>query len=499
MKALIYCRVSTEEQAKQGYSLEAQESCCRAYAERLGYEVIQVFIEQGQSAKTTNRLELQNLLSYCTKHAKSVDALLVYKLDRLSRNMADYTSLLTCFAKLGISVKSATEQIDETPAGKLMKHVVGAFAQFDNDVRAENTKRGMVQALKEGRWVWVAPVGYKFEQKEDKKSYLAKNKESPYIQEIFGLFEKGTYTQAEVIAIMNKKYPHRKLSKQTLNQILRNPLYAGLIKHPWLDETIKGVHERLISEDTFWRVQAILDGRRPTATAKQRNNPDFPLRNFAKCPLCEQRLTGSWSRSRTGKRYPYYHCRTKGCSYKGVRKEEMEEKFYTFLAQLRPSGAVLDLFLAIVEDVWKEKHASQIKERNRIELEIRKLANRKSRVDELMIQGVFDEATYKKQVEQIEQERVIKQLELSEAKIELNNVEACLGYCRAFLNNLAKLWANADVGLKQRFQNLVFPHGIYYGGDSIRTASISPIFKLLQQENFDESKVAPPGGLEPPT
>ena len=491
MKTVIYCRVSTDEQAKEGYSLQAQETTCRNYAERLGYQVDLVFVERGQSAKTTNRPELQRLLSYCSKNKETIDALLIYKLDRLSRNMVDHTNLMVFFGKLGIDVKSATEHIDQTSVGKLTKNMIASFAQFENDVKSERTKSGMLQALKEGRWVWPAPIGYRFERRADKKAYLIESSEAAYVQEIFGLFEKGTYKQTDVIALINKRGFRRRLSKQSLNQILRNPLYAGLIKHPWLDQLVKGIHEPMISEETFLRVQAILDGRRPTATAKQRNHPDFPLRNFAKCPLCGQKLTGSWSTSRTKKRYAYYHCHTKGCAYKTVRKNEMERVFYAKLEHLKPSEAVLELFTAIVVDVWQEKHAERIKEQNRLELELRQLENRKARIDELMIQGTFDEETYKEQLEQLEQQRMVRQLELNEAKIERNDIEACLNYCNAFLKNLAKLWANADVNLKQRFQNLVFPQGIKYEGGSIGTALISPIFKLLQQENSEQSIMAP--------
>ena len=401
MKAVSYCRVSTDEQAREGYSLQAQEQICRAYSERQGYEVAEVFIERGQSAKTTNRPELQRLLSYCSKNQQIINALVVYKLDRLSRNMVDHTNLMVFFSKLGIDVKSATEHIDQTSVGKLTKNMIASFAQFENDVKSERTKSGMLQALKEGRWVWPAPVGYRFERRADKKAYLVKSSEAEYVQEIFGLFGKGTYKQIDVIALINKRGFRRRLSKQSLNQILRNSLYAGLIKHPWLDQHVKGIHESLISEEMFLRIQAILDGRRPTATAKQRNHPDFPLRNFAKCPLCNQNLTGSWSTSRAKKRYAYYHCHTKGCTYKAVRKQEMERVFYAKLEQLKPSEAVLELFTAIVVDVWQEKHAERIKEQKRLELELRQLENRKARIDELMIQGTFDEETYKEQLEQL--------------------------------------------------------------------------------------------------
>jgi len=496
MKAVVYCRVSTDEQALQGFSLKAQEASCRSFAERNSYDVDRVFIEPGESAKTMNRPELQRMLSYLSKHQKIVNALIVYKVDRLSRSMVDHTNLMQLLYGFGVQLRSVTEPIDETPTGRWTKNMLAANAQLDNDVRSERTKHGMTQALKEGRWVWPPPVGLRFERMADKRPLLVRSPEAEYAQELWRLFEQGVYTQTDVVRLMNGRGYRRKLTKQTLNQILRNPLYAGLIKHPWLgDVIVKGLHEPLISEETFWRVQALLDGRRPTATAKQRNHPDFPLRNFVRCPLCDQKLTGSWSTSRTKKRYAYYHCRTKGCSYRSVRTQKMEGVFRAMLEQLRPSEAVLRLFLAIVEDVWQERHAERVRQQQRLELELRRLGEKKTRVDELAIQGTFDAATYKRQVEQIEQERLVKQLELTEVKIERTDIETCLQRCKSFLANLSSVWANAEINLKQRVQGLVFPDGITFDkndrGGSIRTASISPIFRLLQPENVGASNLAP--------
>ena len=173
----------------------------------------------------------------------------------------------------------------------------------------------------------------------------------------------------------------------------------------------------------------------------------------------------------------------------------MEGVFRAMLEQLRPSEAVLRLFLAIVEDVWQEQHAERVRQQQRLELELRRLAEKKARVDELAIQGTFDAATYKRQVEQIEQERLVKQLELAEVKIERTDIETCLRRCKSFLANLSSVWANAEINLKQRVQNLVFPQGVTYEkndrGGSIRTASISPIFRLLQPENVGASNMAP--------
>jgi len=104
MKAIIYCRVSTVEQAEKGYSLEAQERECRKFAENQSLEVEKVFIERGESAKTTDRTELQKLIKYSVENKKSLDALIIWKYDRLARNLSDQTELVKHFSSLGIRV-----------------------------------------------------------------------------------------------------------------------------------------------------------------------------------------------------------------------------------------------------------------------------------------------------------------------------------------------------------------------------------------------------------
>ena len=161
MKAIIYARVSTKEQAEKGLSLKTQKETCLEYAKRNKYEVLKVFTERGESAKTTNRTEFKKLIEYINLKSDQIDGLIVFNLKRLSRNMADHTDIVKFLTQNKIILESATEAISETPEGKLMRNVIASFAQYDNDQRSDRTKRGMIQAIKEGRYVWKAPIGYR--------------------------------------------------------------------------------------------------------------------------------------------------------------------------------------------------------------------------------------------------------------------------------------------------------------------------------------------------
>ena len=159
--AVIYIRVSTVDQV-DNYSLETQEQLCREYCERLGLKVDRVFREEGESAKTANRTQLQALLKYCAAEARRRDirALVVYKVDRLARAVKDHTMLRAVLLTKGVQVRAVAETFDDSPEGQFMENMLAAVAQFDNDTRSARTTAGMKEALRHGRWVWRAPIGY---------------------------------------------------------------------------------------------------------------------------------------------------------------------------------------------------------------------------------------------------------------------------------------------------------------------------------------------------
>ena len=115
--AIIYIRVSTTEQAELGYSLKAQEQLCIDYAIRNNYEVLKVFTEKGESAKTTNRTALKSMLAYIRANKNKIDALIIYKMDRLSRDIYDSLTIRLMLKKLNIDLKSVTEPFDDSPFG----------------------------------------------------------------------------------------------------------------------------------------------------------------------------------------------------------------------------------------------------------------------------------------------------------------------------------------------------------------------------------------------
>jgi site-specific DNA recombinase len=417
-------------------------------------------------------------------------------LHRFVRNMDDQTELTGKFNNLGIRLLSVTENNDNNSSGRFMRNITGAFNQYENEVRGEATVGGMKEAVKEGHWCWKAPIGYRNARDINQKAILLPTEDSPYIVEAFRLAVSGLYSQVLIVDELRRK-GFKRATVSLVNRILRNPLYAGLIKTSWLDSYVDGVHKPLISRDVYFNVQQTLNGNRPRIVPKVRNHPDFPLRNFIRCPKCGQKMTGGWSTGSKKVKYAYYHCRTKGCSL-NAKKEDTETRFVEHLRSLEPKKDILALFRAIALDVWNRSNTERVNDTKRLEAELLSLEKERDKVEDLKIKDVFDDITYRRRSAEIRSQMDQKRTELDEENTKLSdNIEGCLQYCEYFISNLAGLWTNAGLDLKQRVQTLVFPDKIYFDGQTFRTAVTALIFKQLQQIQAPESQVVAPWGFEP--
>src|SRR3989344_6219555 len=141
--AILYLRVSSEEQV-ENFSLGTQEEICRREAVRRDYEIVEVFREEGRSAKNIDgRPELLKLLEFCRRNRRTIDAVFIYRLDRIFRQTQDYLYIRKRLFDYGISIISANEPTGNSPTDKLLETIMASFAQHDNDVRSERTRNGM--------------------------------------------------------------------------------------------------------------------------------------------------------------------------------------------------------------------------------------------------------------------------------------------------------------------------------------------------------------------
>jgi len=239
--AAIYVRVSTEDQAKHGISLKAQEEALKNYANALGYEILKIYKDEGKSGKDIKgRPELQKLLE--DAEVRKFQAIFIYKLDRLSRSLMDLIATIEKFKDWGIDFVSLQDKIETTSAsGKLMFHIISAFAEFERNVTSERTKFAMSKKAQDGNIVTRAPLGYKIENKQ-----LIPGEHSYVVQEIYQEFLNNKISLTQLA----KKYG---LSVNGLKKVLSNYTYLGKIKFD--NQVVQGKHQPLISSTLFNQVQ----------------------------------------------------------------------------------------------------------------------------------------------------------------------------------------------------------------------------------------------------
>src|SRR5688572_27553094 len=426
--AVIYVRVSTKEQT-ENLSLPTQLRACEEYCRRQGFEILQRFHEQGESAKTTDRSELQNLLKYCRTHKGKVHFVIVYNLTRFAREKYDHFALRAHLKSLGISLRSATEPIDDTSTGKLMEGVLAAFAQFDNDVRSDRTRAGMRAALELGRWTFPAPLGYLNAPKWSGKSLVHDPDRAELVKRAFEDLATGRFTKQEVIARATaaglRSRKGLTLSPQSFGQMMRNPICIGKIESPDYGVSTQGDFEPLVDEATFYRAQAVLDGRIVVTGARQRNHPDFPLRGFVRCEVCGRPLTGSWSKGRNG-HYAYYHCQRQ-CRAVNVSKAVLEGAFVDELALLQPTAGYMRLVKDRILHVWEQRRAEANDLTAEQQRRVSAIQQKLDKLDEAFLYSeAIDVTTYGRQRDKLREELTLAKIEHHAEGVDEVDVEGIL-------------------------------------------------------------------------
>ena len=499
MRAVLYVRVSTEEQV-ENYSLGSQQQACEAYCKTKGIEVDRVFREEGESAKTEARTQLQLLLSYCSKNARRIDLVVVDRTDRFSRAAEVHHAVKAKLRASGIRLASVKEDYDDSPVGKFAENMFVAAAQFDNDMRAQRTTDGMRAGVREGRWMWGAPIGYVRPQGRTTPSLVPDPDTAHLVRLAFELYAQGDKTKREIwdyLTDLGLLRGGKALSLQSFGAMFKNPIYRGRIVSPKLGEDVPGDFQPLVSDELFERVQKAHSGARAGRVERTRDHPDFPLRRLTKCGQCGTSLTASWSRGRS-KRYAYYFCPRKGCTGTSIPRESFESLFVDFLASLSMRSEGMLLMAAVVEDLWSDRVQVVTAERSLLQKRISECESRLERLlSAYLYEDKLDKDTYDAEKKRLEVE--INSFETRLRDTELPDVDVIQAVERAqgLLRDLPGAWNRIEPAGRSAFVRAMFPAGLWYNEGIIGTAEIPWLLDGFQTSEGDDAGLVPPTGFEP--
>ncbi|QOY36498.1 recombinase family protein [Anaerobacillus isosaccharinicus] len=344
----LYCRVSTDEQAREGISLHEQQERLKAYCRAMGWHTeVTIYVDDGYSAKNIERPKLNELIR-AVKNGE-VSQVMVTKLDRISRKLLDLLNLIDLFQEHNVSFISISESFDtNTPSGRLTLQVLGAVAEFERERIRERVFENMYHAATTGKWLTQSPYGYNLVDKE----LVFDEKEAEVVKRVFNLYlEKGLGYYAIAKQLNEEGIPSKykkDWSIRAVKLMLTNPVYKGTFVWNRKDSSKKKRTDKkndewividdclpvIIDKEEWEDAQKRVNAKQIAPRAK--TSPHL-LGGILKCGKCGASMSIGWSGSKNN-RYRVYRCsanKNKGtCTSKQYRANEVEDWFKQGLVQL---------------------------------------------------------------------------------------------------------------------------------------------------------------------
>lgn len=416
VKVVIYVRVSTQEQANEGYSIGEQIERLTKYCEAMGWVIIETYIDPGYSGGSTDRPALQKMIK--DLEAGDVDKVVVYKLDRLSRSQKDTLLLIEdVFLKNNTDFVSMNENFDtSTPFGRAMIGILAVFAQLEREQIKERMGMGKEARAKEGRWHGsIEPIGYNYNA-ADNMLYINEY-ERMQILELYDLFLGGTQLRTIETMFREKGYKHKHgvWDPKAMRRVLANKLNIGLLKHR--DTWYQGTHEPLIDEERFNKAVALLDARKEAykALGVKSGAQTTYLGGLLYCKHCGGKYAKTSGGSKTYGKLIYYVCHSRNgkvkkmikdpnCRNKNWRMEALDDIVLGEIKKL----AIDPEYFNRIRETEKEKKRANSEEPDKatlIQSEIEKIDDQISRFMDLYGIGKFTVEQVSKKVDPLNEQR----------------------------------------------------------------------------------------------
>ena len=459
MNVVIYARYSSYNQTEQ--SIEGQLAVCREFANRNNYTVIGEYIDRAKSGKTDNRPQFLKMIEDSKKHL--FQGVLVYQLDRFSRNRYDSAKYRNILKKNDVKVFSANEIISDDPAGIVTESLLEGMAEYFSAELSQKVTRGMkinaAKCLYNGGNV---TLGYKIVNKK----FEIDEKTAPIVRKIFDMYNNGN-TMAEIIVFLNnhnmKTSQNNKFNKNSIKRILENKKYIGIYSNNFDNVEVKDGVPRIIDNETFKKAQEILK-KNKKAPARAKADIEYLLTTKLFCGNCNEMLTGTSGTSKTSKSY-YYYYKCKGvaqhiCNRKPIPKENIENIVIEKAKEILTDKYIDEIAKEIIKYTEKQKDKSILRGLEKEQREIEKQKN--NLIDSLKI---CDNDTLRKEIfSEFEKLDVVHKEIQSKIDVEKlkNDFDLDINKIKFFLNSLKKGSMNNEKYNKLLIKTFINKVYVYY-------------------------------------
>ena len=407
-KCGLYMRVSTEDQAREGFSLPEQKERLESFSKFKGYEIIDYYQDAGISAKTGNhRPEFERLKDDIK--TKKINTIVALKLDRITRSIYDWENLMTFLDENDAYLDCVNDEINTTSAnGKMISRLLMSVSQNEIERTSERTKIGLAGAIKSGHIPHVAPLGYKHEDKRLVIDYSTKD----VVVRIFDLYYNG-YSYQKISNLFNEEKILEKDNwrDSTIQTILENEIYKGDFVHGKRTKSptyYEDVVEPIISKEMWADCQV---QKKKNSRSYQRTLTYLYLQKL-KCPKCNRILGGKATTKKNGKTYFYYYCNNCKVQFK---ENVINEYFEQFIDELTEYDSVVNqFFLPMIKQKFDEP-------KEQLEKEINNQRNKLERIKKAYVNGAFELEEYKEEKKIVENaiEELQNKLETADCTEEL--------------------------------------------------------------------------------
>jgi len=438
LSTAIYVRVSTEEQANEGYSIRAQIEKLKSYALLKEWDIFDIYADEGISGKNiVDRPAINRLIGDI--ESGKVNNVLVFKVDRLTRSTRNLLELVELFDDCECAFNSLTESIDtDTPSGRMFLKIIGIFAEFERENLASRLKLGFERKVKEGYTLASNLLSYGYTREKGDRIQTIDPEEAKIVREIFAMYIDKNMSMNGIARKLNeRKIPTKSKNSlweaTTLRHILINPTYIGKVRYAIGDENryfeIDGQHERIITDEDFFLAQELIKkGVQKSKTKRPREESYFC--GVLTCAMCNSKFTThnySCKANDGSEQYrTSYICRGRksnhsepSCPSPAINHIKVEQAFSEYIQSINDITEHSDIN---VEETAKKAESELLKNIVDLEKKIDNLQKRKNQVMEQYIQGLVEFDEYKNMIKLFNENYEVLERELLNKKEELPSI-----------------------------------------------------------------------------